>query len=85
MPICFCVVGVAVFAPRVDFGRELGCVGNAAGEALAGENREFGLGQIEPAAVFGCVVPLEPFDDAAASDGPNALYNDAGVWVFRLS
>jgi hypothetical protein len=40
-------------------------VGDATGEALAGEHRQLGLGQVEPAAVLRAVVPLEPLDDTA--------------------
>ena len=65
MPVGFGIVGVAARAPRIDLGLEECGVGNAAGKALARKNREFGLGQIEPAAVLGRVVPFEPLDDAA--------------------
>ena len=65
MPIRFSIVGIAVCTPRIDFVREHGGVGDAAGEALAGENCEFSLGQIEPAAVLGRIVSFEPLDDAA--------------------
>ena len=77
MPIRFSIVGVAARAPRIDFFREHGGVGDAAGEALAGENGQLGFREIEPAAVFGRVVPLESFDDPPglrrASAGSNAL------------
>ena len=65
MPVGLGVVGVAAFAPRVDLAGERGGVGDASVEALAGEHGQLGLGQIEPAAVLGGVVPFEPFDDPA--------------------
>jgi hypothetical protein len=40
---------------------------------LAGEDGEFGLGEIEPAAVLGRVVPLEALDDAARLGGLEGL------------
>lgn len=65
MSCCFGVVGVAVRDPHCDLRREFGGVGNAAVEALAGENGQFGLSKIEPAAVLGRIVPCEPLDDPA--------------------
>jgi hypothetical protein len=40
-------------------------VGDAAAEALAGQSGEFGFGHIEPASVFGRVVPFEPLCQTA--------------------
>ena len=40
-------------------------VGNAAGEALAGQHAEFAFSHVQPTAVLGRVVPLEPLDEAA--------------------
>ncbi len=65
VPVGRGVVGIATLAPS----RHLACkclgVRDVAGEALAGEHGEFGLGQIEPAAMLWRVVPLEALDDAA--------------------
>ena len=65
VPVGLGVVGVAARAPGIDLGAEVDSIGDAAGEALAGENGQLGFGQIEPAAVLGRVVPLEPLDDPA--------------------
>ena len=46
------VVGVAARARGVDLGRECGGVGDAAVEALAGENGQLGRGKIGPAAML---------------------------------
>lgn len=53
VPIGFGVAEVTVALPSGDFLEENAAVGNAAVEALRWQDAEFGLGQIEPAAVFG--------------------------------
>ncbi len=40
-------------------------VWNAAAQTLARQDAEFGFGHVEPASVFGGVVPFEPFGEAA--------------------
>ena len=54
------VVCISVVRPGGDLVDEL--VGYAAVEALGRSNAQFGLGEIEPAAVFWRVVPFEAFD-----------------------
>jgi hypothetical protein len=44
-------------------------VGDAAVEALRGQDAEFGFGEIKPTAVLGGVVSFETFDRAASFDG----------------
>ena len=44
-------------------------VGDAAAQALPGQNGEFGLGHVEPASVLWRVMPFEPFDEAARFGG----------------
>src|ERR1700693_3237514 len=56
-------MAIAIVLPCGDFLDECLLVGYAAVEALRRKNAEFGLGQIEPAAVFGSVVPLETLDE----------------------
>src|SRR4029450_12373437 len=65
MPVGACVVGIAAFAPCINFGGQGGGVGDASVETLTGEHGQLGLGQIEPASVLGGVVPLEALDDPA--------------------
>src|ERR1700722_2632038 len=62
VPIGFDVIAIAVVLPGGDFLDE-GCLsGDGAGEELRGKHTKLGLSQIEPAAVFGGVVPLETLD-----------------------
>ena len=62
MPICFGVVSIAVVLPGGDFLDEGLLVGNPAVEALGRQDAEFGLRQIEPAAVLGRVVLFKALD-----------------------
>ena len=62
MPIGLGVVDIAVVLPSSDFLDEGLFVGNPAIEALGRQDAEFGLCQIEPAAVLGRVVPFETLD-----------------------
>jgi hypothetical protein len=65
LPIGFDMFLVAGMLPGGDFLGQGLLVRDAAIETLAGQHAEFGLGHVEPTAVFGCVVPFEPFDEAA--------------------
>ena len=56
VPVGFGVMGIAVVLPGGDFLDEGVLVGNAAVEALGGEDTEFGFRQIEPTAVLGRVM-----------------------------
>src|SRR5271170_165877 len=56
---------VAVVLPGGDFFFEGRLVWNAAAQTLARQDAEFGFGHVEPASVFGGVVPFEPFGEAA--------------------
>jgi len=58
VPVSLGVFGIAVVLPGGDFLDQGLLVRNAAVEALGRQNAEFGFGEIEPAAVLGCVVPL---------------------------
>ena len=60
---------VSISLPGRDFADERWLVGNSAGEALAGEHAEFGLGHVEPTSVFGRVAPFEPFNETASFGG----------------
>ena len=40
-------------------------VGNAAAQTLSCQNREFGFGHVEPASMFGRVMPFEPLSEVA--------------------
>jgi hypothetical protein len=67
------VVGIAVVLPGGDFVDEGLFVGNAAVEALGRQDAEFGLRQIEPAAVLWRVVPFEALDQAPGFDSRKGL------------
>ena len=69
MPIGFCVVRIAVVFPGGDFVDESLFVGDAAVQALGGQDTEFGFRQIEPTSVLGRVTPLEALDQAAGFGG----------------
>ena len=60
---------VAIILPRSDFLDLLQLIGNAAVEALMSEDAELGLGHVQPTAMLGRVVPLEPLDEAAGLGG----------------
>ena len=78
LAIGFGVVFVTIFFPGCDF-LEQGCaIGNAAVETLASQHGEFGLGHIEPTAVFGRVVPFEAFND---SPGKWASDKSLSAWA----
>ena len=55
--------------PCGDFVAESLLIGNAAVEALDGEDAEFGFRQIKPTAVLGRVVPFEALDLLASTAG----------------
>ena len=63
LPICFGVVRVAAAFPGGNFLDQGLLVGDAPIEALTRQNAEFGLCHIQPAAMLGRVVPLEPLDE----------------------
>src|SRR5260370_23566301 len=69
VPIGLGVVGIAIVLPGFDFVDEGLFVGDAAVEALRRKDAEFGLRQIEPAAVFWRVVPFEALDQSAGFGG----------------
>ena len=69
LPVGVGVVGIVVVLPGGDFVGEGLFVGDAAIEALGRQDAEFGLGQIEPTAVFWSVVPFEALDQAPGFDG----------------
>jgi hypothetical protein len=54
---------------RTNFLDQRLLVGDAAVEALRGEDAELGFGEIKPTAVLGGVVPFETLDQAASLDG----------------
>src|SRR5208283_28396 len=65
LPVGLCMMLVAVVLPGGDFFFEGRLVWNAAAQTLARQDAEFGFGHVEPASVFGGVVPFEPFGEAA--------------------
>ena len=69
VPICLGVVGISIVLPGGDFLDEGLFVGNAAVEALGRKDAEFGLRQIEPAAVLWRIVPFEALDQSTGFGG----------------
>ncbi len=69
LPIGLGVVLVSVALPGGHFFVEGLLVGDAAGQALPGQNGELGFGHVEPASVLGRVTPFKPFDEAAGFGG----------------
>ena len=69
LPVSCGVIGISVMLPGGDFVDEGLLVGDAAVEALSGEDTELGFGQIEPAAVLGRVVPFEALDQPPGFGG----------------
>jgi len=53
VPVYLGVIGIALLLPGDDFVGEGLFVGNAAVEALGGQNAEFGFCEIKPTAVLG--------------------------------
>src|SRR6516165_2191937 len=66
-------MGIAVGLPGGNLVNEGLLVGDAAVEALGGEDAEFGFGQIEPTAVLGGVVPFEPLDQPSGFGSRKSL------------
>jgi hypothetical protein len=58
VPIGLGVSGISIVLPGGDFLDQALLVGNAPVEALRGQDRQFGFGEIEPTAVLWGVVPL---------------------------
>src|SRR5450432_1077229 len=57
---------VSMCFPGGDLFFEVWLVGNAAIQALVAQDGEFGFGHVEPASVFGRVMPLETRGEAAS-------------------
>lgn len=56
--------GVAFPLQSLDFTAESGLVGDAPPEAGASQHAKLNLSHVQPTAVFGCVMELQPFHDA---------------------
>jgi hypothetical protein len=56
---------VAMVLPSGDLSFEGLLVWDAAAQALTRQNAKFGFGHVEPASMFGRVVPFEPLREAA--------------------
>ena len=69
MPVCLRVLLVAAVLPGGDLlGQDL-LVRDAAIEALGRQHAEFGFGYVEPASVFGRVMPLEALNQPTCLSG----------------
>ena len=71
--------GVAVAHPSLDLGSQHGLAFDAPVQALPGQGRELDFGDVEPAAVLGCVVPFQPRGDAPRLGRGKGLVEHAGV------
>ena len=69
LPVGPGVIGIAVVLPGGDLVDEGLFVGDTAVEALGRQNDEFGLRQIEPAAMLWSVVPFEALDQPPGFGG----------------
>ena len=65
LPIGFDVFLVATVLPGGDCLSQGLLIGDTTIETLARQHAEFGLGHVEPTAVFGRIVPFEPLDEFA--------------------
>ena len=81
-PYC---VPVALLLPRSHLPPQSALVGNTAVQALPGHHPDFDLRHIQPTAMLGSVMDLQPFGDAPRFGRSKASYNEAGWWVFKLS
>ena len=66
------VMRIAMVPPSSDLSFEDLLAGNAAAQALARQNAEFGFGHIEPTSMFGRVVPFESLTRRRASSAGKA-------------
>lgn len=73
LPIGLGVGGIAVVLPSGNFFDQGLLVGDTAVEALRRKDPEFGPRQIEPAAVFGGVMPFEALDQPPGFGGRKSL------------
>ena len=60
VPVGLGMLGVAVAFPGGDFVNQRLLVGNAAVEALRGQDAEFGFGEVKPTAVLGNAIRSAP-------------------------
>jgi hypothetical protein len=79
------VIGVGGVLSGGELGVEGVDVGDAPVEALSGEGGEFDLGDVEPGAVAGRVVDLQPLRQRERRGGVEGLAERADAWVLRLS
>ena len=82
VPVGLGVFVIAVELPSGDFDVEGLLVGDAAVEALGGENTEFKFRHVQPTPVLWCVVPLEPFDEPAGFGGRKGFVQRC--WLVRV-
>ena len=79
LPVHGFAQGVAVVHPGLDLGSQHGLAFDAPVQALRGQGRELDFGDVEPAAVLGRVVPLQPGGDAPRFGRSKGLVEHAGV------
>ncbi len=85
LPVNLALVGVGLALPGGELGVEGVEVLDAAVEALPGQGGEFDLGDVEPRAVFGGVVDLQPLGQRERLGRLERLVQRPMPWVFRLS
>src|SRR6516164_10896072 len=68
-PIRLCMTAIASAQPSLDLPVQSLAVFDASVEALSGQNRQLGLRHVQPASMFGRVVPFEALDQAACLSG----------------
>ena len=77
--------GVAFRNQGLDFPPQCRLVGESLPEAGAGQYAELDLRQVQPTAVLGRVVKLQPFGNPPRLGRRECLVQRAARWVFRLS
>ena len=81
-------VGLSLVSPQfqgVDLPAEGFLVRETLPEATAGEDAELNLRHIQPVAMLGSVVKLQPPGNAPRLSRRKVWYSDALRWVFKLS
>src|SRR5215467_11466892 len=68
-PIRLGLTAIASAQPSLDLPVQSLPVFDASVEALGGQNSQLGLGHVQPASMFGRVVPFETLDHAACLSG----------------
>lgn len=78
LPVDLPLVVVGGVLPGGEFGVQQVEVVDASAQALPGEGGQFDLGDVQPGAMCGCVVDLQPLGEPAGFDRVEGLVEGAG-------